>query len=1801
MTHNPFTKTILASMLLTCLAAFAQDHPFESKGPSRDALSSIDSVNPSNGNGFMSIPIGQTYHIGGKVTLQLTLNYNSKVWQTISGVLMDEIVGNYPTAFPSRKSNAGVGWRLSLGELAPPQSPRNPSQGTWMFIDSSGGEHLFHNTLHNGLAPDGAQYTRDGSYIRMQTEGPFRLVELPNGLVYRFDGQNRLERIYDALGPDINALYFRYEDGGDTQVIEQIEWQNNEPIVQRTWKIYYEDFVLPAELYPSRYDEEDRTIRFISKVALPGFDGQQIDWDFHVAFHEVGLGCAVGGSGFDTTPLPFLERVELPSAGGSAARQSFEILYNLGQVITGSCETGALTSVRLPSGGKIEWAYKQSPPVLRRHCETPEYGPFFWKKSNWIESRTYRDLDGSVLAHWEYDYHVSEPPQPTPVDHRCDWYNQTATGGGDPEADYASEVLTSIETNPLGDKVFRVHAIWPMAMESEHGYGPRDYGTPILRPGVDTGTSILSLESDRVLSAVDLSDPAPEGQKRHLSSVYYRATNDGFKTYKAVYKRYEASAGPLDGGPQEFSAGEDFQRNARLISQKTIYPKLIIQDRVSNHPDTAQVIYREKFDGLGNFRRVRMLGYPTLGQGDPLDESRFSKRTTETDFNPGTHDLVLNQDGLIVHPSSTDLYEIPSVSLPWILNTYTEEMVSAPGEGAHITEVQFDRNTGLLLKKRVWADNDGDPERSSQDILNLYTYQKGQVEEVATFGGAGAPIDLDPLPSLNPAGDDYEQKTQFEYDPISKIVVSEALIGAPPDRRRFVKYHHEVVDPNTGLVIETKDEQGVLTRKAYDDLNRITSIEVPTEQESETVVEPINIIYEDFGQHPRYSVEVSQELSGNPQKRERLEHDGFGRVVTSKQWMLRPGETPISQRIYKYGSNGLLAQVSTPHFEDVPPKWTEFSNYHPTLRPQKVEGPEGSVITEILSNEVFQERRKIAVEKDLRVGKDLEGHPPDMDDWPEQIEVKRGQWYDFLGRLRKVEERSQNGTDFSVGTQYSYNVDGKLTRAETLRANKTDEKQIREWSFNGLGFLKSHTYPELHGTLIAEGYDTFGNPTSLEIRDEKDLTIRDLGMSYDGFGRHVLTEDLLAGTILEEMSYGRENDGGNLALHQLVQSKRHNYLLQPDGSLKDVVVTERYRYDDPFGRQTSTTTLVDERGGDGEPKLNGTHVFRAEAEYDRIGRTSHYQAPTLTYGWMGSDQARRIAYAWQYGNLARVSSDAPGDPQKLASFDIYLAHGIPRKTTFFNQVEQLYDLDFSKSGRPGKIYTQGTQQGLDFDTGAFTYDESGNTMKSGDNVFRYDQIGRLTKAEMNFGDGFEVTQQFRYDRFGNRHTDETYPYPASEADNRLIGNVVVGYDEFGNVIRRGPSLYEYDAFDMVQTTRDAGTRTDYVYGPGQERILQEQTRSGYQFWTLRDGERQVVKTYQRTGAQPVNLVKEYVRSGRLGFLTWEKATGAWLVHVQDHLGNVRHVTDGSGQRKAAYDYLAYGELLPHGSNLIDDPLIQFANHESDSARISYMHRRFYDNFDARFMSTDPAQGNAAMPQSWNKYTYALNNPLKYVDPNGESPHIGNYAAANATGNALGRMIFGETWEVRKQNIHRLLGFPEKYFSGGKGQMRTLMYGSGLTSLWNLNSMGSPVKPKSFVTKGSNQLYLELAPSNGMTITSTNGGKDVLVKTTKSVKPKPGMVRFVKGVAWISGIAIVLDISIELYRWDAEQMIAYYTVNSVNLRQLGAEEEFETYRKEAEKNGETDIRVIYRSFFKAKQRAAAERRNQQQTAPEPDGN
>ncbi|MCA1568252.1 MAG: hypothetical protein LC803_21930 [Acidobacteria bacterium] len=137
----------------------------------------------------------------------------------------------------------------------------------------------------------------------------------------------------------------------------------------------------------------------------------------------------------------------------------------------------------------------------------------------------------------------------------------------------------------------------------------------------------------------------------------------------------------------------------------------------------------------------------------------------------------------------------------------------------------------------------------------------------------------------------------------------------------------------------------------------------------------------------------------------------------------------------------------------------------------------------------------------------------------------------------------------------------------------------------------------------------------------------------------------------------------------------------------------------------------------------------------------------------------------------------------------------------------------------------------------------------------------------------------------------------------------------------------------------------------------------------------------------------------------------WL--VTDHLGTPRITADLSGSLDGIkrHDYLPFGEEIGagvggrttnQGYSQVDNVRQKFTGYERDTETgFDYALNRYYLSTAGRFTTVDPfnivletqnaEDKNEARlqfdtylndPQRWNRYAYVLNNPLKYVDPDG---------------------------------------------------------------------------------------------------------------------------------------------------------------------------------------------------------------------------
>jgi RHS repeat-associated protein len=206
----------------------------------------------------------------------------------------------------------------------------------------------------------------------------------------------------------------------------------------------------------------------------------------------------------------------------------------------------------------------------------------------------------------------------------------------------------------------------------------------------------------------------------------------------------------------------------------------------------------------------------------------------------------------------------------------------------------------------------------------------------------------------------------------------------------------------------------------------------------------------------------------------------------------------------------------------------------------------------------------------------------------------------------------------------------------------------------------------------------------------------------------------------------------------------------------------------------------------------------------------------------------------------------------------------------------------------------------------------------------------------------------------------------------------------------GNNVYTYDAENRITQVNLPGTGgalvATYVYDADSHRIQKMSTVGNYS-----DPAGTWIFFYDLAGrwvqefTSPANtFVRGNIYAGgrHLAFL----GGGATTFSHSDWLGTERFRV-GMGITPYAYESCS---SLPFGDGLScnnsDISPAHFTGKDRDAATgLDYFGARYNASSFGRFMSPDPkilSIRHLVNPQKWNKYTYTINNPLRYFDPNG---------------------------------------------------------------------------------------------------------------------------------------------------------------------------------------------------------------------------
>jgi RHS repeat-associated protein len=233
------------------------------------------------------------------------------------------------------------------------------------------------------------------------------------------------------------------------------------------------------------------------------------------------------------------------------------------------------------------------------------------------------------------------------------------------------------------------------------------------------------------------------------------------------------------------------------------------------------------------------------------------------------------------------------------------------------------------------------------------------------------------------------------------------------------------------------------------------------------------------------------------------------------------------------------------------------------------------------------------------------------------------------------------------------------------------------------------------------------------------------------------------------------------------------------------------------------------------------------------------------------------------------------------------------------------------------------------------------------------------------------------------------------------------------VARPGGTTVSYTPFDLPRAiTRGAETFT-FGYDGDARRIRKTTPESE----TLYFGELYERVTQRRSGVvehryhvhSPERVIAVVARGGG--------NPGTRYLHV-DHLGSVDALTDERGAvvERRSYDPFGqrrnpeWGEPVP--ASFASGTSWGFTGHESDDdLGLVNMKGRLFDPRVGRFSTPDPLIALPDFGQSYNAYSYVLNNPLNFVDPSGlqqqppEILPIRERQGVDANGNLVVELIY----------------------------------------------------------------------------------------------------------------------------------------------------------------------------------------------------
>lgn len=553
--------------------------------------------------------------------------------------------------------------------------------------------------------------------------------------------------------------------------------------------------------------------------------------------------------------------------------------------------------------------------------------------------------------------------------------------------------------------------------------------------------------------------------------------------------------------------------------------------------------------------------------------------------------------------------------------------------------------------------------------------------------------------------------------------------------------------------------------------------------------------------------------------------------------------------------------------------------------------------------------------------------------------------YDNRGRIRSHEQVIGGAAQkYTYGKRSVSVVDGGRKYDQTFDAwgnikTSSDSLASVTYKYNSMG---KPVEISTNGASVTIGYDQAGHKTSLSDSDAGTITYE-----YSADGNLLRSKD--ARGIITENQY---DNLGRLSSH-IVGALKTDYSYGTSGVEKLRLVkiacgnnSETYGYDSK-GRVVSKTRIVD-----GSEKLQYAYT------YNSLGQLA------------GKTYPGGLAVTYKYDNNGYRMSIMK-DNLVLSQFDKY--DGLKMSCRPYNGAG-IFETSMDMYGRVlAKKMTICSTLVSNF---GFKYDnQTGNLlsrsgMSASDEQFSYDGLERLMSVSQ---DG-KLILNVKYADNGNilsKTNVGTYRYG-------LKPHAVISIDNSSEYVSNSELMTYYNEIGKINRIEYANSSNamSFVYGPDMQRWKTSMYANNKEVRTTIYGDE-----YEKNKENGITREFCYL-DGHTMAVRENGGDYKYYYLSKDNLGSIIGIYDTNAQSVFAATYDAWGKQKVSLNKIGFHR--GYCGHEMlNEFDLINMNGRLYDPVVGRFLSPDNYVQEPYNSQSYNRYSYCLNNPLKYTDPSGE--------------------------------------------------------------------------------------------------------------------------------------------------------------------------------------------------------------------------